>query len=105
MNHRVRAGDFGKVRLNEKNPVASALQNVAVILSTRQGTVPLYRDFGLPMRYIDKPLMTAIPMMITEVTAAIQDFEPNVELLSVTYEVDSKIPNRINPIVEVKMRD
>ena len=105
MNHRIKAGDFGKVRLNEKNPVASALQNVAVILSTRQGTVPLYRDFGLPMRYIDKPLMVAVPMMISEVTEAIQDFEPNVELLSVSYEVDSEIPNKINPIVEVSVRE
>jgi phage baseplate assembly protein W len=105
MRHRVRVSDLGKVRLGEIDPTRSALQGVAMILSTQQGTVPLYREFGLPMRYIDKPLMVGIPMMIAEVTEAIQDFAPNVELISVTHEMDREIPNKIYPIVEVELRE
>ena len=38
----------GHLKLNETDPVAAVLQEVAVLLGTRQGEVPLFREFGLP---------------------------------------------------------
>ena len=39
MSYKVTASDIGAVQLNETDTVRSVLQNIAIILSTRQGTV------------------------------------------------------------------
>ena len=67
MSYKVTASDIGAVQLNETDTVRSVLQNIAIILSTRQGTCPLYRGFGLPQKFVDKPLPVAMPMMYSEV--------------------------------------
>lgn len=41
MTYKVSAVDVGTVKLNEQDTVSSVLQNIAILLSTRQGTVPL----------------------------------------------------------------
>jgi len=56
MSYQVKAADLTAIRLGETDAVASVLQNVAIILATRQGTSPLYRQFGLPQKFVDKPL-------------------------------------------------
>ena len=38
MSYKVTASDIGAVQLNETDTVRSVLQNIAIILSTRQGT-------------------------------------------------------------------
>ena len=51
MSYKVTAADIGAVQLNETDTVRSVLQNIAIILSTRQGTCPLYPGFGAgPLR-------------------------------------------------------
>ena len=49
MSFTVSATDLGHLSFNEQETVNSVLQNIAVILTTPKGTVPLYRDFGLDM--------------------------------------------------------
>ena len=56
MIYGVSAPNLANLRLNETNTVASVLQNIAVILATPKGTVPMYRDFGIEMDYLDLPL-------------------------------------------------
>ena len=43
----------------ENDLVTSVLQNLMCLVSTRKGTIPMYRDFGLPMEWIDKPIDAA----------------------------------------------
>ena len=76
MSYKVTASDIGAVQLNETDTVRSVLQNIAIILSTRQGTCPLYRGFGLPQKFVDKPLPVAMPMMYSEVKEAVEEYEP-----------------------------
>ena len=77
-----------ELSLCEKNEVNSILQNVAIILRTRTGTVPMYRDFGLPMDYKDKPLEVARTRFAVEVTEAIERFEPRAKIRGVSVETD-----------------
>ena len=72
-----------KLTLNETDRVKSILQNIGIILRTRQGSVPLYREFGLPMKFLDKPASTALPATVIEIREAIAKFEPRAELLEV----------------------
>jgi len=105
MNYTVNAQELGKIRLNESDKVASVLQNIAVILSTSLGSVPLYRDFGLPRRFQDKPIPVAKQMMIAEIQEAIVEHEPRATLTGVTFEVDASAPGKLIPTVEVEINE
>lgn len=105
MTYKVTAVDVGTVRLNEQDTVTSVLQNIAIILSTRQGTIPLYRDFGLPMRFLDKPSHIAKPMIVAEVKEAIEKFEPRATFVRVTFAEDASAPGKLIPTVEVEINE
>ena len=72
MRYQVSAKDAEGLHLNETDPVQSVLQSIAIILSTPRGTVPLYRDFGLDWKALDKPLPVAQVLMVAEIREAIE---------------------------------
>lgn len=104
MSYQVSPGDLSVLRFNEGDTVSSALQNIAVILSTRRGSVPLYRDFGLNMDFLDKPIPVAKVMMISEVREAVERWEPRATVLGVTFSEDPARPGTLIPTVEVEIR-
>lgn len=91
------------IRLNETDRVESILQNIRLLLRTRQGSIPFYREFGLPMRFVDRPINVAAPAIIVEIREAIQRFEPRAELLSVSFAHDKS--GVLSPQVEVNILD
>lgn len=103
MNYQVSAEDLSAVRLGVTDTVQSVLQNIAIILATRQGTVPLYREFGLPQKFIDKPAPVAKPMLYAEVKEAIEEYEPRAEVISIFCREDKETPGRLIPTVEVNI--
>ena len=105
MSYRVKATDLRHITLNETDTVASVLQNIAIILLTRQGTVPMYREFGLPMKFVDKPMQVARSMMIIEITEAVEEYEPRATVIDITFEIDPDVPGRYIPVVEVEIKN
>ena len=105
MSYKITGADIGAVSLNEQNIVRSVIQNIAIILSTRQRSAPLYRDFGLPMDFIDRPIPVARPLLVAEITEAIARYEPRAALIGVTFELDEAIPGRLMPTVEVEISE
>ena len=101
MSYMVSSKNLGSITLNESDPVRAALQNIAIILSTRQLSVPLYRDFGLPMQFIDKPMAVARPLLIAEIKDAITEYEPRATVLNITFEDDT--PGKLIATVEVEI--
>ena len=89
--------------LNETNRVESILQNVSIILRTWLGDVPLHRERGMANKFIDRPMNTVAPIMISEIREAIQQEEPRAELVSVTFSQDSS--GILIPTVEVEIID
>lgn len=100
MSYTITPDGLGALQLNETDPVRSVVQNVAIILSTFIGTVPLYREFGITSQYIDKPTSIVKPMLHAEIREKIAKYEPRAEVVSVTFEerVDG-----LTPIVEVNI--
>ena len=96
----------GLLKLNETDPVVASLQAVAVLLGTRQGEVPLFREFGLAQRFLDKPLNVARPLLLLEVKEAIEKFVPQVELLAVDLVVDEAGASRgrVQPVVRIRIK-
>ena len=64
MSYTVSATDLKSIQFSEKNELNAVLQNIAVILSTPRGSVPLYRDFGLDWSFLDKPAPVAKVLMV-----------------------------------------
>jgi len=65
--------------------IADVEQCLGIIVTTPQGTDPLRPTFGSNIwRYIDQPMNTALPAMVSELTSAITRWEPRVTLVSVT---------------------
>lgn len=80
--------------LCENNKVKSVLQNISLIISTRRGSVPMYRDFGLPMRFIDKPANVADTILLSEVIEAVSTYEPRAEVVE-AHVVQSAMSGKI----------
>ena len=104
MSYTISATDLGKLRFNETETISSVLQNIAIILSTPKGTVPLYRDFGLDWRHLDKPMPVAKVLMIAEVREAIERWEPRATVQKISFDIDPAQPGVLLPKVEVDIR-
>ena len=91
------------ITLGESNRVQSILQNLSIIFRTRLGSVPMYRQFGIPMNFLDKPVNVALPILIVEAREAIMKFEPRAEFVSATFSHSND--GTLIPQVEVNILD
>ena len=95
--------DIRRIMLNEKDTIASILQNVSIILRTRLGTVPLYREFGVSNSSLDRPVIVAEPLLYAEIKEAIERYEPRVEVIDISFAQDVSKPGVLIPTVEVNI--
>lgn len=93
----------GEITMGERDTVASALQNGTMILRTPKGSVPQYRDFGINFAVVDRPLPVAKVLLYSEVKEALEQYEPRLKVMGVTFEPDEKDPGHLIPIVEVEV--
>lgn len=105
MNYFVSAEDLGRLRFSETNTINSVLQNIAVILATRKGSIPLYREFGLDNSFVDKPMPVAKVLMIAPVREAVETWEPRAAVLNVSFKEDASNPGALIPMVEVEIHE
>lgn len=64
------------------------VRNVRTILTTPLGSCPLYREFGLDVSWLDKPLPTAQNLYALAAMEAVERWEPRVRVSGVTFEAD-----------------
>lgn len=105
MRYTVTPASAGGITLNESDTVRSVLQNIKIILATKQLTVPLCREFGLKMHFVDKPMPVAKALMIADIKDAIARWEPRADLVSVDFQTDASTPGMLIPYVEVEITD
>ena len=103
MSYTVSKDSLKSVSLNETDTVKSVLQNVAIILSTWKGSVPLYRDFGLSPDILHRPVNVAKTMLISDIMEAIAEAEPRAEVVNISFETDASDPSKLIPTVEVEI--
>ncbi len=96
--------DLSALTLHETDTVKSVLQNISIILRTRKGTVPMYRDFGIPHTFLDKPIPLVAPILYAEIYEAIEKYEPRAKVLRVDF-TDSGQTGKMIPTVEVEIRE
>lgn len=103
MSYFVSPEDVGKFGLGKLGGVEEVLRNIAVILATPLGSVPLYRDFGLDQSFLDKPESEALNCLTSPVREAIERWEPRAEFVELTVSRDLSNPGRVIPTVEVEI--
>lgn len=86
MDISVNSNEDHAVQLQENDTVRSIIQNIALLLNTKKGTIPMYRDFGLPMEFIDKPIDVAETMAVLEISEALEKFETRAKLKNLSLE-------------------
>ncbi|MEG1594666.1 MAG: hypothetical protein RR350_09650 [Oscillibacter sp.] len=60
-------------------------RQLALLLSTREGTMPLDREFGLNMDFVDSPPEIAKSLYTAEVTKKVAQFIPTVRVQEITW--------------------
>lgn len=105
MEYTVSATDLQNVRLHEDDEVKEILRNVAIILATPKGNVPMYRDFGLDMSFLDKPMNVAKNMAVIPVREAIEEWEPRAVFKDITLFPDKSNPGKLSFTVQIEIRE
>lgn len=105
MAYIVTANENNKINLAPGTVVEEVLQNVSMVISTPQFTVPLDRGFGLPQRFIDKPLPVAQAILVSEILDAMEKYEPRAEVVNVSFVQDQQDAQagKLIPRVEVNI--
>jgi len=79
------------------------MQNVRTILTTRRGTVPLDRGFGISFDFLDSPINTARAKAEQEIFLQLKKYEPRAILKQIVWGADLNL-GQIYPKVKVEVR-
>lgn len=104
MEYTVSATDLANIQLNEEDRTKEILRNVAVILATPKGSVPMHRDFGLDMSFLDKPENVAKNMAVIPVREAIEGWEPRAVYKDMTLAADPSNPGKLTFTVQIEIK-
>ena len=77
--------NFNLEYLFHDDAVASLDRQLALLLSTREGAMPLDREFGISMDFIDRPPEVAKSLYTAEVTKKVAQFIPSVRVQEITW--------------------
>ena len=67
------------------NSIARLDRQLALLLSTREGSMPLDREFGIKMDFLDRPPEVAKSLYTAEVTKKVAMFIPSVRVREVQW--------------------
>lgn len=85
--------------------VEEIVQNVRTILTTRKGTVPLDRDFGLDFTFLDAPINVSKARLQNEVFEAIRKYEPRAVIREISFNTEqiNAMSGRMLPTVKIEI--
>lgn len=102
-SYKITADTAEALELGAAEEVKSVMQAIKIILTTPKGTVPLYRDFGVDMSFLDLPGPGAEQMARAEIREAIEQWEPRATVKSITFSRSEAAAGRLIPTVEVEI--
>lgn len=102
-SYKVSAMESTALELGVPDTVKSVLQAIKIILTTPKGTVPMYRDFGVNMDFLDLPAPGAEQRARMEIREAIEAWEPRARVVSITFSREGQQSGTLIPTVEVEL--
>jgi len=82
--------------------VSEVMQNVRTLLTTRRGTVPMDRDFGISFDFLDSPINKTRAMAEQEIFLQLKKYEPRAILKQIIWD-GSVIEGQLFPKVRVEV--
>ena len=85
--------------------VEEVLQNVSTLLSTTKYSVPLDRDIGLEVTFIDRPTLDGMARLKVRIVEDIQRYEPRAKVKVVKFEPrpDDALRGAFYPVVKIEV--
>ncbi len=84
----IAATDPTHIAFAPRTPMEEIMQNVRTILTTRRGSVPLDRDFGMDVSVVDQPINRLQAILTTEIIETVERYEPRAEVVAVDFSGD-----------------
>lgn len=80
---------------------------LCTIAATRVGTVPMLRHFGTDWQWLDLPEPAAMAKYRADLIDAIEQWEPRVKVISISFKNDKSTAQngKIIPVVRIKLRE
>ena len=99
--------DVREINLFPSTQLEEILQNVAVLITTVAGTVPLDRRIGLPVTAIDEPQERAMTELSVFLLHAVQEYEPRAAVREIDFVPDAAaaLEGRLIPSLKVVIPD
>jgi phage baseplate assembly protein W len=82
--------------------IAEVMQNVRTLLTTRRGTVPLDRNFGISFDFLDSPVNRTRAQAEQELFLQIKKYEPRAVLKQIIWNTNG-VTGEIFPSVKVEI--
>lgn len=97
--------DKNKLNFAPATEIEEIYQNIATILKTIRGSVPLDRDFGVDWSPVDMPEPVAMNRYRAEVIDAIERDEPRARVLSIDFvnTKDGVVDGILSPKITVEI--
>jgi len=89
--------------LRPATEVEEILQCVKCCLWTAKGTVFNYRDFGIDVTMIDRPINAVQNKFVAECARAIQKFEPRCRLKKISWAKSDALDGQLKPIITIEI--
>lgn len=105
MVYRVTSAETEPIRLGNRGGAVDILRNIALLLATPKGSVPLCRDYGIDWSILDLPVSHAGARIVSEVREAIEEWVAGAEFLSARCEPDPNEPGRLIAVVNVEITE
>jgi len=96
-----------KINFSPSTVVEEVRQNIAMLLTTVAGSVPLDRKLGIDTSFIDAPALRAMMKARIFILETIQDYEPRVEVKNIDFvaDADSAADGKMKAKVKVRIYD
>ncbi len=102
-SYKVSARESTALELGAPDTVKSVLQAVKIILTTPKGTVPMFREFGVNMDFLDLPTPGAEQRARMVIREAVEEWEPRATVKDITFSRDESLSGKLIPTVEVEI--
>ena len=84
------AANTKEITFAPRSTEEEVIQNVRTILTTRRGSVPLDRDFGMDTSIIDQPVNRIRALITTNIIETVERYEPRAEVMAVDFSGDGE---------------
>ena len=104
MVYRVTSAETEPIRLGNRGGAVDILRNIALLLATPKGSVPLCRDYGIDWSILDLPVSHAGARIVSEVREAIEEWEPRAVYKDMTLFFDPSNPGKLAFTVQIEIK-